>query len=233
MVEGDLSRRLADIARGLQSGKDVGQAGEDIVRAALDVLPHAAGAGVTLVHRDRRLATVAATSDLVRRGDELQYELQQGPCVDAAWEEEEVVAGDLAGDARWPVWAPRVATELGVRSMLCTQLFTNEHQLGALNLYAEAVDAFDLEDREVARLLAAHAAVAVAAAQQIETLKVAIDRRTTIGKAIGIIMTTYRVDDDRAFDLLRRLSSHENRKLYDVALGILTEHAAWRLSERA
>jgi GAF domain-containing protein len=52
-----------------------------------------------------------------------------------------------------------------VHSLLCTQLFTHESQVGALNIYSPQPDAFDEEDREVARLLAAHVAVAVAAAQ--------------------------------------------------------------------
>lgn len=107
--------------------------------------------------------------------------------------------------------------ELGVRSMLCTRLFTHEHTLGALNLYAEADDAFIEEDRDYARALAAHAAVAVAASQQIEGLKIAVDHRTTIGKALGIIMERYEIDDTAAFRLLHRLASDNNRKIYDLA----------------
>jgi ANTAR domain len=39
----------------------------------------------------------------------------------------------------------------------------------------------------------------------------AVDRRTAIGKAVGMIMERFDLSDDRAFDVLRRLSSHENR----------------------
>jgi GAF domain-containing protein len=160
---------------------------------------------------------------VAREGDRLQYELGQGPCLDAAWAQEQVWVSDLETDERWPAWGPRVVKELGVRSMLCTQLFTNKDQLGALNVYAQIPDAFDAEDREMAQFLAAHAAVAVAAAQEIATLKVAVDRRTTIGKALGILMVRYELDDDQAMAVLRRLSSHRNRKLYDLALDIVRE----------
>ena len=39
--------------------------------------------------------------------------------------------------------------DFGIKSMLCTQLFTNEKQLGALNIYSTESDAFDEEDQEV------------------------------------------------------------------------------------
>lgn len=224
MDEEKLSSRLAEIARDIQSKESVSQASEEIVGAAKDLLADGTEAGITLVHRHRRLDTPAATSDLVRRGDELQYELREGPCLDAAWEQDQVYSGDLGRDGRWPRWGPRIAESLGVHSMLCTQLFTNENQMGALNIYSGHHDAFDEEAHEVARLLAAHAAVAVAAAQEIATLKVAVDRRTTIGKGLGILMARYDLDDDKALAVLRRVSQHTNRKLYDIAEEVIRTH---------
>jgi GAF domain-containing protein len=222
MVHNELGRRLADVARDVQSREDLAGAADEIVAVAAQMFDDDTAAGITLVHARRRVETAAATTDLVRRGDVLQYELDQGPCLDAAWRHRQVYSPDLANDQRWPTWGPQVAEELGVRTMLCTQLFTNEDQLGALNLYSQRPDAFDEEVRETALLLAAHAAVAVAAAQQIDSLKVAVDRRTTIGKALGILMERYDLDDDRAFSVLRRLSSDENRKVYDLAEELVT-----------
>lgn len=222
MVEPRLSQRLAEIAREIQSAESVRHAAEEIVAAAVDLLPQASSAGITLVRRGQ-LESAAASSEMAREGDRLQYELGQGPCLDAAWEQEQVRADDLDADERWPAWGPRVVKDLGVRSMLCTQLFTNEDQLGALNVYADSPDAFDAEDGEIASFLAAHAAVAIAAAHEIATLKVAVDRRTTIGKALGIVMARYDLDDDQAMSVLRRLSSHRNRKLYELALDIVRD----------
>lgn len=222
MPEPGLSQRLAEIAREIQSAESVRDAAEEIVAAAVDLLPQASAAGITLVRR-REVESAAVSGEVAREGDRLQYELGQGPCLDAAWSQQQVWVGDLATDERWPDWGPRVVKELGVRSMLCTQLFTNNDQLGALNIYAQIPEAFDEDDRELAGFLAAHAAVAVAAAQEIATLKVAVDRRTTIGKALGIMMVRYELDDDQAMAVLRRLSSHRNRKLYDLALEIVRE----------
>jgi GAF domain-containing protein len=222
MANSSLGRRLADVARDIESREDLSGAADEIVAVAAEMIDHGTAAGITLVHGRRRVETAAANSDDVRRGDALQYELREGPCLDAAWEERQVYCPDLANDHRWPTWGPRVANELGVQTMLCTQLFTNEDQLGALNLYSTRKSAFTEEDRETVLLLAAHAAVAVAAAQQIDSLKIAVDRRTTIGKALGILMERYDLDDEHAFSVLRRLSSEENRKVYDLAEELVT-----------
>jgi GAF domain-containing protein len=213
----DLNQQLADVARDIQSQDDISDVATRISQAAVEIVGGDAMAGISLVHARRRIETIGATSDLARRGDELQYEKSEGPCLDAVWEQKQVYASRLAGDERWPDWGPAVGEELGVQSMLCTQLFTNEDQLGALNIYSRRPDAFDEDDRSDVELLSAHAAVAVAAAQQIEGLKFAADRRTLIGKAIGIVMERFQVDDDTAFGLLRRLSQEQNRKLYDLA----------------
>jgi hypothetical protein len=55
------------------------------------------------------------------------------------------------------------------------------------------------------------------AAAYIAQLTVAVEHRTTIGIALGIVMQRFRIDEDEAFRYLRRLSSTSNRKLYTLA----------------
>ena len=212
-----LSARMARLAREVQSGDDLGQAAHRVCAAAVELIGGQAQAGITVVRRGQEVQNIGATADVVRRGDELQAKLGEGPCLDAAWEEEQVLAGDLASEHRWPQWGPVMVRDFGLTSMLCTRLFTDEKKLGALNVYSTQPHAFDEESQDLARLLAVHAATVIAAAQQVEGLRFANDRRTTIGKALGIIMVQYDVDDETAFAVLRRLSSHGNRKLFDVA----------------
>ncbi len=217
--------RLAAIVRDVQARTDVAEATDEIVAAAMDLIDSATGAGITLVRGRHAVETAAATCDVVRASDRLQVELDEGPCLELARVEDQVYAGDVPQDDRWPRWAPRAAAELGIHSMLCTRLFTHENQIGALTIYSDQRYAFDADDKEVARLLAAHAAVAVASAREIEGLRVAVDRRTTIGKALGIVMAQYGLTDDQAMSVLRRLSSHHNQKLFDVAAVVVRELA--------
>jgi GAF domain-containing protein len=213
----NLADELAAAARDL-SADDVGQTLEKAVGLAVELIDGCDACGVTLVRRGDTLETPAYTDEKVFRGDQLQYELNEGPCMDAAWQHEMVFSADLGREARWPRWAPRVVEELGAHSMLCVQLFTDAHVLGALNLYSWKPGAFTSEDsRGEALALAAHVAVALAAAQEISHLTTALGTRTVIGQAVGILMERFGLTADRSFEVLQRVSSQTNTKLLHVA----------------
>jgi GAF domain-containing protein len=221
MSLGNLAEQLADAARDLSS-HDVEHTLDKSVHLAVDLIAGCDACGVTMVRRGAGLETPVSTGDMVVRGDALQYELGEGPCMDAVWEQEVVISHDLAEEERWPRWGPLVVEELGARSMMCIQLFTDQHTLGAMNMYAKKPQVFDQSgDRAEAQALAAHIAVALAAAQEIENLNTALGSRTVIGQAEGILMERFGIDGDRAFEVLRRVSSHTNTKLHRVALELV------------
>ena len=213
----DLTEELATVARALQAEGDTQHMLDRAVDLAVELIDGCDYAGVSLVHRKAPIDTAVATDSLVTRGDELQYSLQEGPCLDSIWKEETVHSPDLAADGRWPNWGPRVVEELGVASMLSFQLFTSADTLGGLNLYSKRVDAFDEDDINAGFMLAAHAAVALAASQQAEQLRTAATNRTTIGQAQGILMERFSLTADRAFMVLKRVSQNRNVKLQQVA----------------
>ncbi|SDS66417.1 GAF and ANTAR domain-containing protein [Actinopolymorpha singaporensis] len=221
METGPLSRHIADAARELQDETDAQATLDKAVGLAVRLVGAAEDAAISLVHRGGRIDTPAATSDVARRVDKLQYELDQGPCLDAIRKEELVLAPDLATDTRWSQWGSRVASETGIRSMMCLRLFTYAHTVGALNLYARSRNAFGRDDIEQGQALAAHAAVAVVGAQRIDQLSVALDTRTVIAQAQGILMERYRFTADQAFNVLVRVSSQANAKLRDVAIELV------------
>ena len=217
VVPNPLSQDIADAARELQGAEGSQDTMDAVVRLAQDLVDNCQEAGISLVYGRERIDTPAATGDVPRRVDELQYEFDQGPCLDAIREQESVYCPDLEDEQRWGEWAAATTRETGVRSMLCFRLFTNEETVGALNLYAYRPDAFGDNDRDQGLALAAHAAVAVAAAQEIDQLKTAKDGRTIIGQAQGILMERFDLDATRAFQVLIRVSSTHNRKLRVVA----------------
>jgi hypothetical protein len=52
-------------------------------------------------------------------------------------------------------------------------------------------------------------------------LKRALNHSRDIGAAIGVLMSSLKVTQDDAFQLLRRASQDQNLKLHDVALDVL------------
>jgi GAF domain-containing protein len=124
---------------------------------------------------------------------------------------------DLSADARWPGWSG-AAAGLGFRSVLSTGLHTaDDRPLGALNLYRREPGAFAADDHETARLLAAHATAVMAAALRQRNLEAAIESRTVIGQAEGILMIRYGLDAEHAIAVLRRCSQQANIKLRELA----------------
>lgn len=177
--------------------------------------------GISLVERDR-ISTPVATDDRLRELDEAQYELGEGPCRAAILDHETVLVDDLATDPRWPSWGRAMVEELGIRSSLSFRLFTRpDRTWGALNVYSTTPGAFTDEDVEQGRTIAAMAAVALARSINDEQLVQAIASRTVIGQAVGMLMERYGLDEDRAFDVLRRLSSQQNVKLRDLAAQVV------------
>jgi len=174
-------------------------------------------ASISLVHGKRRVETPAASDDVAATGDRLQQELSEGPALDTLWDEESVYVPDLPRDPRWPNWGPRLTEATGARSVLTFRLFTIKDIIGALSMYSTQADAFSAEDKAEGLALAAHIAIAVIAAQKLDRYETALDSRTVIAQACGIVMERYDVDAVRAFALLTRLSSTHNVKIRDIA----------------
>lgn len=217
----DLNDQLAAAARSLQAQAGTVRTLERSVALATEMLHGCDHAGVSVVNRNREIDTPAATDAMVRRADQLQYDTGEGPCLDAIWHQETVQSADLAGEDRWPRWAPEVVTELKVASMLCFQLYTTGDSLGALNLYSNTANGFDDDDVIAGTFLAAHIAVALAESQNAEGLQTAGTSRTIIGQAQGILMERFRLDAGHAFAVLRRVSQESNTKLYRVATELI------------
>lgn len=173
-------------------------------------------AGITRVSRARG-ETVAASSEKARLCDQLQYDLNEGPCLDTVRTHQTVISNDIAADPRWPHWAPAVAEQYGIGSMLSLLLYTHGDSYGALNLFAERPDAFSSDALVVALSLAAHLAVAAAGGRETDQREVAMINRTVIGRAEGILMERYKITAGQAFELLRESSVTTNTRLLRVA----------------
>jgi GAF domain-containing protein len=212
----EFDRQLATAARALAEEPSTLSTLERAVDVASELVEGCDLAGISVV-RGGQVDTPAASHEALRRMDELQFEMEEGPCRDALKQHEVVLVSDLAEDPRWPRWGPQMVEELGVRSSLSLRLFLEGDDLGALNLYGYEPDAFDQEDLLDGLVLAAHAAVALANTLEQDQLKRALDTRRVIGEATGMLRERFDLSTDQAFGVLKRVSSEQNIKLFRVA----------------
>ncbi len=211
---------LAEGARKVADNPDVQKALQAVVDLAMTSCS-CEGASVTLVRADGGAETTATSSAQIEQADDLQYAYDEGPCLRAAEQGGAYLIVNTASDPRWPTWGPAVA-KMGLRSVLSIHLFTDHRVLGALNLYYETHDDFSDDEIEVAKVVAAHASVALAKVRSERDLWRAIDSRHLIGQAQGMLMERFGLTEDQSFALLQRLSSELNRKLRDVAHDIVS-----------
>ncbi len=197
-----------------------------IADLAKQVIPGVAEASVSLVANDKA-TTAAYTGRLALDLDETQYGRGYGPCLEAAVGEEIREITDAREETRWPDYA-RAAVGHGSLSSLSVPLPVREAIHGALNLYAVEAHAFDDDARALARAFASYAAVAVhnlhlyeSIRELAEHLDAAMQTRAVIEQAKGILMSQRRCGATEAFNLLAAASQRSNRKLRDIAQGIV------------
>lgn len=221
----DLATIMAEVARQLDQPDTVEDQLSTVLDAAVETVPGVDVASITVLHRDGRAETVASTSPLADEIDVMQYELDEGPCLDALRRRPFLRVDDMPAEKRWPVYAPKAA-ERGVGSQIGLELYNDQRSIGGLNLYSLQRNAFDEDTRSAAWLFATHAALAMGRTRQAEELKTALEGRKVIGQALGIVMERFELDEHRAFQFLVRVSRNGNIKLRDVARRIVDERNA-------
>ncbi|MFI8949895.1 GAF and ANTAR domain-containing protein [Streptomyces sp. NPDC053750] len=213
------AQQMASLARDLLAQDSVNDTLERITGAATELVEGCDAAGI-LILRGNRVQSLAPTDQVVVASDELQGRVGEGPCFDAARSSEgqrQFRIADFTDQARrWPKYVPE-ARRLNLGSMMGFLLFTEDEDLGALNLYSHRPGAFTEASETAGWLLASHAAVAFSSARTHAQLQEAIGTRHTIGEAMGILMGRHDLTEEQAFAALRRYSQDRNVKLRDLA----------------
>lgn len=197
---------------------------------AVQAIPGADGAGLTLLEADRA-DTVVKSAPFVTVIDDIQYGLGEGPCIRAAATGKTMRSGSLGGDPRWPRFGSR-AGRLGVHSVLSLPLLVQDTVVGVMNVYGHPKDAFGDHSEHIGELFAVPAAIAVQNAQILAqtqrlaaNLQAALTNRAVIDQAIGILISRSGITADEAFTRLRTLSQTNHLKVAAVATSIVQEAA--------
>lgn len=211
-----LAVRFGRLARSLQQEDDPYRMLEQVVQAAIEMVPGCDEGSISVVQGRRKVSSRAASSELPQVVDALQEQTGQGPCIDAAYEHLTVRVADMASEQRWPQFTAR-ALEAGAAGMLSIQLYVEGDNLGALNLFSRTANAFTDQSEHVGLILAAHAALAYKAAHNQSNMSATVASRHLIGQAQGMLMERHNITGTESFDLLVQASQDSNVKLREVA----------------
>jgi putative lipoic acid-binding regulatory protein len=232
---GPLAEQFANLTRKLLDATTVAGALQRMVVVAHEIIPKADLVSVTLRSSAGGFYTAVETDATATELDQLQYDFDEGPCVDAARIPGPAVgrSDDLRASSHWRRFGPAAAAH-GYSSVLSTALLPDARPprlSGALNIYSRRRGGFDATDRDTALLLATHGSLALAHTQAVTTadlqavhLRKAVDSRDVIGQAKGILMNRRGISAEEAFDILRRTSQDLNVKLADLADTLAKRH---------
>ncbi len=220
----EVTRELSKVTLG---GRALGEVLADITAIAASAVPGAEAVSTTLVRGDKAF-TAGYSGQMSMDADELQYDEGTGPCLDAGRGGVVLRIDDVRTEQRWPGYVDRVRGTC-VRSSLSVPLPYQGSSIGALNMYSSQPSAFAAPDSLAAGLEVAEAiAVAVAnadahaqLADQTANMRIAMESRAVIEQAKGVLMAQRRLDAEAAFEVLREASQRYNRKLRDIASGIV------------
>ncbi len=222
----EIALELAKLAGLVLTEPDLDTALVAVTRVAVSAVGPCDGASLTM--RDRGVPSApVADGDWAVELDRLQFVEQEGPCLDCLREGSVMRVPDLAQDGRFPNYGPK-AFAMGAASAMSVPLSADGRTVGALNLYSRRTDSFDSDAVAIGELLAAHASLAVTAAMAYysnrdlaDQMRQALDSRAVIEQAKGVLMAQQRCSADEAFALLVQQSQRANRKLRDVAQGVV------------
>jgi GAF domain-containing protein len=225
----ELSTALTMLALAVLQERSLAEDLQRLTQLATKHLRLCSGASVALLV-DGGPSTVAISDHVALELDLAQYHNAEGPCITA-------LAGNtirvafLPEDERFPHFAVGAADQR-ILSVLSTPIRYEAKVIGTLNVYSRHEDAFDDRDHNVADLIAAEAANAIAKSELLSSatstrdqLQAVYDERSQIRCARGVLMAVQDCSDEQAKNLLENAAEANAEPLIATAQRILNAMA--------
>jgi hypothetical protein len=190
----------------------------------------ATGASVSVMTEDGLRGVCVASDQVSEQIDELQFTLGEGPCMDAFATRTPVLEADLggAGMARWPAYSA-AAHHQGVQAVFAFPLQIGAARLGVLDLYRTAPGTLSRQEFVQALTFADFATTMLLDGQQLapeglaaEGLDGALDYRSEVHQAQGMVMVQLGVTLPEALSVLRSYAYSHDRALCEIAHDVVT-----------
>jgi hypothetical protein len=198
-----------------------------LCRASARNLP-ALGSAVTVMTAQGVQSLVVSSDPLTQLLADQQFSFGEGPCVDAFAHRRPVLVPDLGHrQSLWPAYSP-AALEQGVRAVFAFPLQIGAARLGVLDVYRETsgvLSASALRQAhsfaEVALWILLDGQVGTPSDRLVADLESAVESRSELFQAQGMVMIQLGVSLAEAMSRLRAHAYAQDRKLGDVARDVV------------
>jgi GAF domain-containing protein len=220
----DAARVFVHVAQDLMSQPDLATTRAQIVSLAV-TLTGCTSAALLTVTPSTEVRVVAGTEpQLCASLARIATQTAQGPAVAARGCAHGIAAVSMPQERRWPEYAQQVLAATAIRSEAAYPLQVEGQDFGVLSLHSVEDGYFTDDIHATAEIYAGHSLLALLHARERDktaNLEIGLASNREIGMAIGVLMTSYRVTDQEAFDLLRTASQHGHRKLRELAADVV------------
>lgn len=181
----------------------------------------------TLLNGTKNATGTAGSIAQTARLAQLEQEVREGPLTEAITGNGTVAMNHVSSDFRWSRYRPYLQ-DAGFHSVLGVRLRLDEGATAALAFFAPTAQAFPLQVIAGAHGFADLAARGLRLVLELQStsirasdLQSALESRTSIDIACGVIMAQNRCSYHEAIAIIAKASSHRNVKLRKVAESIL------------
>lgn len=226
MTARTVAQALADAASALTGDVDVTDMLARLVDDARGVLG-AQAVGLLLLTENGDLELLSATSHRAAELEIFQIQHDAGPCVDAIRAGAAVsVTGTSEILRRWPETGPAIVNA-GYSAVYAYPLRWHGRTLGAMNVFRDGARPQQASEDDAGHAFANIATIIIVqpgslTRQQVtDRVQLALEARTLIEQAKGVLAYTRGLDMSAAYDLLRALAAHSNASLTAAAADVI------------
>jgi hypothetical protein len=200
-------------------------AGGHLASPFLELLP-VTGVAISIFDQHRRAALIEATDTTAARLEELQFDLSEGPSVDAFTTAAFVSVPDLAVADRWPAFL-QSTTDLGIGAVFAFPLLLGAACTGTVTCYRATAGVLDAEESDIAALCRAVAGPAfrraiVLADNETPDAEAPIESRREIHQATGMVLTQLDISATDALSRLRAYAFSSGYTVQEIAHDVVT-----------
>lgn len=232
--------RLVELADTLVAEFDVVDFLYTLSEAAVELLG-AGAAGLMLADQRGHLQVVAASTQQARVLELFELQHDEGPCLDCYREGRPVANVDPAqAEERWPAFGAAVRAA-HFASVHAVPLRLRDEVIGAMNLFLADRSTLTSDELSLAQALADIATIGLlqeraVREQQIlaEQLQGALNSRTVIEQAKGVLAERHQLTLEAAFVVMRTHARRNGRPLLAVAAEVIDGtfgHPVWNASK--